>query len=323
MRILLTIIFNLLVSWLGVNGSLEFFRSQKATNSQCTSSSIGKSYCSGTDSCKSNSVTICIGPNIEFNLNCTDTNPYCDYSSGQAHCSGTPPNGCTITSTVDFICTGTGIFPDPLDCKKFYYCSINEDKTLQAQLRTCADRYVFDPDSASFCRYTNNYYCTLPNCKNVSQLKNVLFAFTFYPYNRQYAALCIPNSKPLVFKCEQNYTPNLSTIPITCDWKCKSIGLFPYLYGNTKYYECFYNSQNQLESVLKSCPFGWIFNIDHCQPSPQTTSVATTSVQETTTSLSSINTENQTAISSSSTTSSATANTETQEITASSDLTTN
>jgi hypothetical protein len=187
----------------------------------------------------------------------------------------TPPTGCSSSATSDFVCTGEGVYPDPLDCKKYHYCYADAG-VLKSQQGACSDRYVFDPDASDFCRYTNNYYCTLPNCKNVNELKNLLFTYTFYPYNRQYVALCVPNAKPLVFKCDSNYTPNLSTIPITCNFKCKSPGQFPVAGSTTQYYNCIYNDKNQLTPVLRSCFIGWTFVVDRCQPPPVVATTSTT-----------------------------------------------
>jgi hypothetical protein len=218
---------------------------------------------------------------LGISINCTSSIPYCvEETSGQALCSATPPVSCATTATTDFDCTGEGIYPDPESCKKFYNC-YNDNGVLKSQLGTCDEQYVFDPDSPSFCRYTNNYYCTLPNCKNVTQLTNSLFIYPFYPYNRQYVALCVPNTKPLVFKCPSNFKPNLAEIPITCVFACKSPGLFPNPTSITKYYECAYNSQRQLVANERSCFIGWTFSVDRCQPPPLTTPIASTAASTT------------------------------------------
>ena len=161
-----------------------------------------------------------------------------------------------------------------------------------SQSYSCPDRYVFDPDAVAtnFCRYTNNFYCTLPKCGNSNQIKNVLFLYPFFPYNRQYVALCIPSSKPIVFKCQDGFVADLSTIPMTCNFKCKSPGLFPNPEDSTKYFECYYNSNRQLVLRPGNCFPGYVFVKDRCVVQ-STLAPTTTQIPMESTTLSSSQTE--------------------------------
>ncbi|XP_070498254.1 uncharacterized protein [Chironomus tepperi] len=96
-------------------------------------------------------------------------------------------------------------------------------------------------------------------------MKNVLLLYPFYPYNRQYVALCVPSSNPIVFKCQDGYVADLSTIPVTCNFKCKAPGLFPNQDDSTKYFECYYNSKRQLVMRSGNCFPGYVFVTDRCQ----------------------------------------------------------
>jgi len=265
----------LIILIISVHGEFQYLRDSRASVSTvCTSSTASNTFCAS-DGCGSNELILCLGPNFGVSVNCSAQYPYCN--------EATPGNAqCVESCGSDFSCTGEGIYPDPLDCKKFHFCQ-NVNNNLVSQSYSCQDRYVFDPDAATtnYCKYTNNFYCTLPKCGNSNQMKNVLFLYPFFPYNRQYVALCIPSSKPIVFKCQDGYVADLSKIPVTCNFKCTSPGLFANHDDSAKYFECYYNSNSQLVMRQGNCFPGYVFVKDRCVVkstlAPITTSTSTQS----------------------------------------------
>lgn len=205
-----------------------------------------------------------INENIFFSLKytCSPTLPNCDETTpGDAHCTNVRNPACAPPNN-EFVCTGTGVYPDPLNCKHFYFCSIDAASgALIADQYECANLYVFDPSGPKneYCRLTNNQYCTQITCNGTAQ--NVLLTYQYFPKSMgQIVASCRTDStEPYVFRCEAGFVANLNTLPIQCDLNCSKADKAAYPGDKTKYYECLYNGSIWV-SHINSCFKGYVFD---------------------------------------------------------------
>ena len=61
--------------------------------------------------------------------------------------------GITLGTTTEHVCVEDGLYPDPLDCKKFYNCYGGKAHHVD-----CAEGTVFNPNIKS-CDFPWNYNC--------------------------------------------------------------------------------------------------------------------------------------------------------------------
>lgn len=175
-------------------------------------------------------------------------------------------------TAADFDCLSEGVFPDPSDCKKYYYCSLNEDNNFVADLYTCDNFYVFDPSAPNndYCRLTMNRWCITANCQG--SVKNILLNYPFFPSTSgQIVASCRGTLKPLIFRCEAGFLADLNTLPVECNLNCRGAGKYEYADDETKYLECVFSGR-LWEPKLKSCFRNYYFNKQTklCEPKPST-----------------------------------------------------
>lgn len=77
----------------------------------------------------------------------------CDTSKGitclKKQCSNETNPRCNNQQVPPFVCSHTGMFPDPYDCKKYHMCAQAEDtitgKTVPPIDLKCLDNYGYDP----------------------------------------------------------------------------------------------------------------------------------------------------------------------------------
>lgn len=116
-------------------------------------------------------------------------------------------NTCTATPNVSnsacnsaFTCTSEGVFPDPNDCKSYWYCP---DTGEEAVGYTCSDGYVFY-SKASLCRRREKpNFCQTFNCG--TQLNRVIV----FKANPVYYAFCGGPDQTYYFKCAAEKTKYL------------------------------------------------------------------------------------------------------------------
>lgn len=147
--------------------------------------------------------------------------------------------------------------PDPLDCKKYYYCS---GEAVVSEPFVCDDLYVFDPSGPKqeYCRLTKNRYCTTAQCDGA--YKNILLTYTFFPKSLgQIAASCQGTSPAIMYRCDKGFEANLNKIPIECSLTCTGPKKAPFPTDEKKYYDCVFNG-SKWESKIKSCFASYIFN---------------------------------------------------------------
>jgi hypothetical protein len=148
------------------------------------------------------------------------------------------------------------------DCQSYLFCgsSATGDPVYEVTSQRCPEGHVFDPNSAIYCTRSNAASsCVQYQCDE----KNTRFTYVQLSYgiNRQFYALCVPNiPNPRIFTCPGNTTPNLSSFPSKCDYRCLRIGNFENTLDSTKYFECSYNGFLRLESGERSCPPRTTFN---------------------------------------------------------------
>lgn len=163
-------------------------------------------------------------------MECSNGQSCVEDTPGKATCSSTRSEKCPPTIiTTDFICTGQGVFPDPLNCMKFYDCYTDSTGELIADPYECDNLYVFDPSLPHpfYCRRSNIYkaYCVEANCKDSTQTK--LLSYPFFSAARgQIIAKCRGTKKPLVFRCPAGFVADLNSLPIQCNLRCTGAGRF-------------------------------------------------------------------------------------------------
>ncbi|CRL01883.1 CLUMA_CG015268, isoform A [Clunio marinus] len=230
----------------------------------CLSSSNNqRRYCNGAeaDACDSTGFIQCNGVGNGFLIECGGTTPYCeDDGNGNAKCSAIRNSNCG-PRPANYNCMSKGVFPNPLNCKSYYHC-YDDGNSITAQEYQCSNLYVFDPSAVNgqYCRYTRNAYCTTVNCNNNAG-RNLVLSYRYFPATLgQYIAYCQNgNQPPLVFKCEEGYTGDLSTLPVQCNINCRSVGRFVYIGDETKYYECV-RATRGYTAVVQECFRGQVFN---------------------------------------------------------------
>lgn len=199
---------------------------------------------------------------LNFNLFCLKTTcggdlQYCrEDVEGEAKCSSEPDSRCTPGES-EFVCTGEGVFPDPQDCKKYYYCASDESI---ADPFVCDELYVFDPSGPKneYCRLTNNRYCTTAICED--KFKNIVLSYRYFPKSLgQIIASCQGTKPAIMYRCEKGFEADLKTLPVECNFICTREDKAPFPGNKQKYYACVY-SGTKWEAKVKSCFSTYVFN---------------------------------------------------------------
>lgn len=192
----------------------------------------------------------------------------CQISENGDYCSTSC--GGSSTNNPDFTCTGLGYYPNPFDCTSYYFCSLSSDKTQYvANPYKCPSGNVFTPSSASYCIRRNTIIsnCVTVNCGTTNSSKYVQLQ---YGFNKQYYALCAPDSTlpiPIVyvFVCPTNSLPNIDAKPPKCSYNCWRTGFFQNSLDRSKYFECYLNNNWRFESIERRCPSGSFFDASSSQ----------------------------------------------------------
>jgi len=193
---------------------------------------------------------ICIPIESEFidfgPVNCAELNastPYCNNGVCSAKASDLCP-----TPPSEFICTSNGYFPDPDDCRKFYFCV----KGKATEYR-CSINYVYNHQKNACVRQSVSSDCAVIKCKYTSIMEYVL-----YPKDPNVYGLCIRDHKTLMFKCpeEEQFDTKISQ----CSFVCKKEGLFAVPGNARKYRECVSVGVNKFELYERECPVDSTFD---------------------------------------------------------------
>lgn len=176
-------------------------------------------------------------------LSCS--NRFCvEDTAGNAFCRDTAAPACA--SALSFVCTSAGVFPDPLDCKKYYFCST----TLVPTNMLCPDLYVFDPSRTNnnYCRFTRNKYCTKVSCGTTT--RNIVMAFKWFPIRMgSYIAACQGSATvaPRMYRCAAGFSPLLSQVPVLCNLICNGPARGEDTSDPTRYFECVFNGSKWVQ----------------------------------------------------------------------------
>lgn len=176
-------------------------------------------------------------------LTCKANGGFCvEPSPGQASCSANRDPACTagVAPVSKFVCTSDGVFPDPFDCKKYYFCK----KDTPTQDKACPDLYVFDPSrpDGNYCRLTMNNYCTKAACGNT--FNSIIMAFTWFPKSLgSYIAKCQGSEKSpaRMYRCGAGFEPDTSGDVVKCNLVCAGASKGEDITDPTKYFECVFN----------------------------------------------------------------------------------
>jgi hypothetical protein len=159
-------------------------------------------------------------------INCADLDaktPHCN----NGKCSATATEICdTEPPKSQFICTSNGYFPDPNDCRKFYFCVRGTAKEF-----TCSSNFVYSHQKNACIKKTLISDCAVIKCKYATVLEYVV-----YPKDPNVFGLCIRDSPTLMFKCPED--EEFDTKTSQCIFVCKMAGLFPVPGNERKYREC-------------------------------------------------------------------------------------
>jgi len=181
------------------------------------------------------------------NVKCAEldaSTPYC--TNGE--CSDTASDKCpTGPAPSDFICTSNGYFPDPDECRQFYFCVKGK-----ATEYSCSNNFVYSHQKNACIKQTVSSDCAFINCKYTSVLEYVV-----YPKDPNVYGLCIRNHTTLMFKCAEEEQFDIKTSK--CIFVCKKEGLFAVPGDDRKYRECVKYGIN-FELYERECPVGSTFD---------------------------------------------------------------
>lgn len=228
---------------------------------------------------------------------CPSTKPYCvfdDTSNSTTAKEGAKPGKCSATksdksyltqtttdvvcpadqATPSFTCTALNFFPDPVNCQKYYECSLTNTKILnegstteytyklvrQPKEKSCRPEYAYNAlTQACDLRYYPG------RCPQIICNESDLYKYKYYGTSKQYFGLCVKSAtggyKPTMYSCPDNTLANISQIPFSCDYACRRIGFFTHSMDSSKYFEC-YISNGRFRSEELQCEEGKIFQQD-------------------------------------------------------------
>lgn len=149
-------------------------------------------------------------------------------------------------------CSGSGYFPAPDNCSKYYVCNGFGSSPYVYQ---CPADMVYDA-SLTRCKpkKPSNKYCSILECAQ----RNPVVVHPVYP---QYFGLCDTYNLTLetavaVLRCPNNFLFNPKTF--ACEYKCRKIGYFPGSDWN-KFILC-YRVGLRLKYVEETCPPGFYYD---------------------------------------------------------------
>lgn len=192
-------------------------------------------------------------------ISCPSSLPYCNAGI----CGDKPSSSATCTvPTPTFKCTGVGYFPDPVDCKKFYYCSAESTTTWKLRTYTC-------PTGFAFSTAKNNCQKTIAACQTFTCTK--ANQMVVYKQNPAYYGFCtgtsVATSMP-VFKCPDTTSMAYNVKTYGCEYQCKAEGYFTDSLDESKYYFC-YREATVYKYIHEACPEGYLFRDSQCKAKTQ------------------------------------------------------
>uniref|UniRef100_A0A182W881 Chitin-binding type-2 domain-containing protein n=1 Tax=Anopheles minimus TaxID=112268 RepID=A0A182W881_9DIPT len=177
-------------------------------------------------------------------------------------------------SSFGILCTGMGVFPDPLDCRKFHYCT---SVGRYARPFKCPSEYVYNSKKKSCSRNTQ--------CRTVQCRPNGRSIFVSFPQDSKYYAYCnykrTSNRSTLknviVYTCAEG--SEFDALSNSCVFKCPREGFLAKPGDASKFYWC-RKVRGNLFGYEQVCPGqGSIFSpkLGICLPPPAITTSDTPS----------------------------------------------
>ena len=139
---------------------------------------------------------------------------------------------------------------DPYDCRGYYVCSWNADKSAIIFIRrACASTEVFSEATGACVASTQ---CVTVDCK--VKMGNEIFS----PYgtSTKYYALCTTKDGVTtikMFQCATGATFDKTPSVSKCIYKCPAVGKFVYSLDNKKYYNCVRGTNGLITPTIVSC----------------------------------------------------------------------
>lgn len=173
------------------------------------------------------------------------------------------PNG-LVGATSNFVCFNEGHVPDPTDCRKYYYCSIDASSApskLVAKQFSCAPGMMYNKIAKKCNIAYSQAYCTTADCSGSNYNLRLL-----YSHSNQFWTQCVPpkvsGESPTVLAgaCPDGFEVDLKSfiLPPKCTYKCTGLGYFPNSVDNKKYIQC-YASGWAYKAQELMCESGWTF----------------------------------------------------------------
>ncbi|XP_037024297.1 uncharacterized protein LOC119066119 [Bradysia coprophila] len=189
-----------------------------------------------------------------MSVNCIGNTPYCD----NGRCV-TKPGKCTKTALeTEFLCTSSGVFPDPKDCRKSHFCA---DVGSHSVMSLCPRGHIFDSKTKVCGRKSSNSesICQKISCDGAT---NDFVAFTANP---TFYAYCFTSATGVhhtyMYKCDDEINKMFDVSIKKCRFNCKAIGYYADPMDCSSYYIC---NGLKFASRRVHCPPNYYFNGTVC-----------------------------------------------------------
>ncbi|EAT35172.1 AAEL012653-PA [Aedes aegypti] len=263
------------------------FKTREYVGQPCSSSKL--TICRSCDT-----IAVCLGgmfSQLDLSRKCPSLTPYCNQNEdGSATCGSSPDDQCRTqgSSEMEFSCTGTGFFPDPLTCENYYYC---EREGAIADQYQCPKEYRYNSRS-TMCQRFLLKRCQTVKCDSSSQK-----VFSPYPQDNSFYVYCQfdytkPNPtliKTFIISCGKgsqfNYQRQI------CEFQCRKVGMFVNTANPRQYFLCS-RIGFRWEAKILTCREGYLFDesLRRCNRDPyastSTVTLSTTTESITTSPLS-------------------------------------
>ncbi|KAG4080391.1 hypothetical protein HA402_010459 [Bradysia odoriphaga] len=199
-----------------------------------------------------NTLWTCLGQSEAYRTQNCDKNypgqPYCVDGA----CNGTPdPNNDECTTTTGITCTGTGYFPNPLNCSQYFFCQKPQGSSMPYE---CPSGFAYNSQTKQCKRRILPADCSTINCASNPD------RYVAYGPDPSYYALCLVTDgviAPIMFKCPT--AEQFVQSQRRCVFQCKQEGRVVDAKDCTKYYECYRSGLNFI-TLHQKCLTGFIFS---------------------------------------------------------------
>lgn len=192
-------------------------------------------------------------------ISCPSDVPYCITDEGGVRCSKSPTTPTCGENPIepgpnDLRCSGSGYFPAPDDCSKYFVCDTIGSAPYAYQ---CPGKMIYDLNLAR-CRPKR----WAKDCKTLKCDLASRNPVTVHPVYPQYFGLCntydvTQETAVVVLRCPNNFVYNRQAM--ACTFKCKTTGYFQGSERN-KFFLC-YKWGFRYQYLEQTCPPGFYFDV--------------------------------------------------------------